>query len=94
MKQLLFLVGGIPYYVGQVLSFKAHAEDVLILEMQLFLNIVDDGRRGRGRKGKDGNTGLDLPDIRNLQVRRTEIIAPLTDAVGFIYRDEADAHVP
>ena len=50
---------------------------------------MDNSRRSRGSKGQYGYAGLDLTDIRNLKIGRTEVVSPLTDTMGFINCDEA-----
>ena len=37
--------------------------------------------------------GPQLADVGNQQIRRPEIVSPLTDTVSFINGDETDLHV-
>ena len=80
-------------HIGEVGSKEAHAEHVLLLESQLHLYVFYHGRRGCGGKCEDGSVGEELAEERNLQIRRTEVVAPLRDAVRLIDGDEADAGV-
>ena len=95
MYQLFALVGGVAHHVGKVLPLETHAEDVevCIPLRQFLLYILYDGWGGGGREGKHGGMGHQLAYLGYLQVGRAEVVAPLRDAVGFIDRDEADAHV-
>ncbi len=66
--QLGFLVGGLSHDVSEILAFKAHAEHIARLKLQLILNVVDNLRCRRGGQGEHRNIGHDLPDVGNPQV--------------------------
>ena len=93
MHEFLDLVLGRAHHISQVLALKAHAEDVLLAEMQLLLDVVGHLRRCGGSQGQHGCVGFDLAEVGNLEVGGAEVVAPLTDAVGFIDGDEAHLEV-
>ena len=80
--------------VGKVLALEAHADHVLATEMQLLLDIADDGWRRRGGKCQHGSVRQDLPHLGNAEVGRTEVVAPLGNAMGLIDRNKTDMHPP
>ena len=93
MQQLFLLVGGVAHDIGKILPLETHLEDVLLAESESLLYVVHHLRRSRCGKSKHGSVGFQLPYIDNFEVRRPEVIAPLADAMGFIYCDEAHLHV-
>ena len=96
MDQFLALVGRMTDYIGEVRTLETHAEDIkcpLCLQGQFILYVLDHSRSRRRCKCKDGRIGYQFADLGYLQIRRTEIIAPLRDAMGFVDRYETDAHV-
>ena len=94
MHHFSILVFRLPDNIGKVLPLETHAENIFHLESQTFLNVINNLRRGRCRQCKDRCFGYQPAYGSNLQVRGTEIITPLADAVGFVNSDEADLHVP
>ena len=78
--------------ICQVASCKTHLQDILLAELQPLLYVPCHLRSGRSRKRKDGTVGEELSNLRYLQIRRAEIIAPLADAMCLIDRDKADLH--
>ena len=89
MHQLFLFVNSGTNHIDDVLPDKTHLEEPLVLESQPIHDIMDNSRRGRGSKSQHGHVGLDLTDIRNLEIGRTEVVAPLTDTMGFVDCDEA-----
>ena len=80
MDQFLALVGRMPDYIGEVRTLETHAEDIkcpLCLQRQFILYVLDHSRSRRRCKRKDGRIGYQFADLGYLQIRRTEIIAPL-----------------
>ncbi len=49
-----------------------------------------DSRSSSCSKSQYGGLGFHLSDISDAQIRGTEIIAPLADAMGFVDGDEAN----
>ena len=104
--EFLLLVVGIVYPVGEVVSGEAHAEDVLLPEVQLLLYVVYHLGRGCGCEGEDGDrlcgrmvvewrgVGEQLAYLGYLEVGWAEVVTPLADTVGFVYGDEAYVHLP
>ncbi len=92
MEHLVVFVVSYPHNVCEILALKTHAEEVLLLEKQFFLDVVYHAGRGGGSEGEDGNVRNQFADIGNLQICRAEVIPPLADAVCFIDSDEADFH--
>lgn len=82
MHEFGLLVLRMAHDVTQVFPFKTHAEHVPVLgrEAEPVAYIVDDRRRGRGRKRQYGHTRR-LADIGDFKVGRPEVIPPLGDAV-------------
>ena len=93
MNRFGHLVVGGTHHIGKILAGKTHLKYVLLLEVELVLDIFYHIGSGGSRKGKDRHTGFHLSDFSNLKIRRTEIVTPLADAVGFIYRDETHWNV-
>ena len=60
--------------------------------MEFPLNVLYNLGRSCRREGKDGALREEFADTSYLQVGGTEIVAPLTDAVRLIHRDEAHLH--
>ena len=89
VHELFLLVDSGTNHVDDVLPYEAHLEKALVLESQPLHDVMDNSRRSRGSKGQYGYAGLDLTDIRNLKIGRTEVVSPLTDTMGFINCDEA-----
>ena len=77
MLQLGFLVFGVAHYISQVLSGKAHLEDIFFPEMQLILDILHDLGGSGGGERQHGSFGNYFPEICDFNIRRTEVIAPL-----------------
>ena len=93
MHHLVDLVAYGAYDICQILALKTHFEHILLLEMQFFLYVVDNVWCSRSGKGKDRGVGFHIPDAGNIQVGRTEIVAPLADTMGFIYSDETHRYM-
>ena len=93
MNHLALLILSFAYYVSQVLALETHFEDILFLEMEPFLYVVYYFGGSCGGKGKYRNARFHLPDAGYLQIGGAEVVAPLTDAVGFIYRDKTYMNV-
>ena len=102
VDELSVFVGGVANNVCQVLAFKTHLEHIRLPELQLLLDVVDDTWGCCGCESEDGGQvlgvgcwvlGDGLAYFRNLQISRSEVISPLTDAMGLVDCDEADPHV-
>ena len=94
MHEFIFFVFGGAYDVSKILAFEAHAKHVLAPKGQPFLNIVDHFRSGRGCESEHRHIGEEWAHFGNLQIMRTEVVAPLRDAVGFVDCEQADLHAP
>ena len=89
MNEFLIFVDGLAHHVGKILAGETHTDDILLLELQLLLNVINHFWRCRCREGEDRNAGLPLANLCYLEIRGPEVVAPLTDAVGLVDRDEA-----
>ena len=67
-------------------------EDVLLREKQFLLDVADHFRCGGGGEGEDGNLRKELPYFGNFEIGRTEVVAPLGDAVGFVHGQHRHGH--
>ena len=81
-----------PHNVGKIVSGKTHLQDILLAETELFLNVGNRFFCRRSRQSKDRTVGKELPDLGYLQIRRTEIVTPLTNAMCFINSNETHFH--
>ena len=84
MQKLICLVFGAPNHVCEVLAFETHAENVRAAEQQLVLYVGGHFFGGCSCKGKHGNVREELAHLGNLEIRRTEVVAPLRYAVGLV----------
>ena len=57
------------------------------------MDVVDDFRRRRGGQGQYGSLGDIGTDVGNLQVGRSEVVAPLRDAVRLVDGQQTDFHL-
>ena len=89
--RLVFLVKG---HEGKVRTEETRPKDMLFNKPKLDLDIVNDPGGGGSRKGKKRHLRMYLPQRPNVKVRWPEIVPPLGNAVGFIYRKKIDLHVP
>lgn len=74
-------------------AFKAHLEKIGLLKLQFIHDVVYDIRSSCCGKSQYGGLGFHLSDISDAEIRWTEIIAPLADAMGFVDGDEANVDV-
>ena len=81
--------------VGEVRAFERSAEDIGILaKRELLPDVVDDGKGGSGGDSKAGNVGREmLAEVGDAEVRRTEVVAPLRDAMRLIDHKQAHVHI-
>ena len=84
-----FLVKSFPYNVGKVLAFEAHLEHIISLESQLPLYIVHHLWCSRSRKCQYRNIRLKPSYVGNMQIRGTEVVAPLRYAMCLVHRYKA-----
>ena len=96
VQQLGVLVVGVAHHVVEVLPGKAHTKDSLTLraEAQAAADVFYHLRGGRGRQGQDGAVGQQVAQPGDLEVGRTEVVAPLRDTVGLVHGDEGHVHTP
>ena len=82
---------GLAHHVDEVLALETHREDVLRTESEPLLNVIDDLRRGRGRERQHRHVvgRKQLPNPRYPKVGRTEIVAPLRDAMSLVHHNHA-----
>src|SRR5574344_728412 len=81
---------GVSHNLSEIAALKTHREHVSCPEMQFVLNVVNNSGIGGCRECEYWFIGNMLPDIRNVQVRRSEVISPLCDTVSLIDSDETD----
>ena len=93
VNHLVLLVCHGPDDIGEILALKTHLEHVLLGKLEFVLDVIHHGWCGCGGEGEHRRARLHLSDVGDSQVGGTEVVTPLTDAVGFIYRDEAHLHV-
>ena len=79
--------------IGEVLTLEAHAEHPAFTKEQALLDIIDNLWCGSSCKSEDWHVRQVFPDIGNSQISRSEVIAPLADAMGLIDTDETHLHV-
>ena len=61
----------------------------MLAKHQVLLNVFHHLWSGGGSEGQNWFVGLDLPDFSYLEIRRSEIVAPLADAVCYIHANKA-----
>ena len=81
------------HFVGQIRTEETHTDDILFPETEILLDVLRYLRGSCGRKGQNGTAGLYVSYPGYLQVRRTEVITPLADAMCLVNGYEADVHV-
>ena len=75
---------GFPHDVREIRAFEARFKHERFAEAQLVHNVRAHRGRGCGREGDDGSVDQ-LTKRADLEVVRTEIVAPLRDAVRFVH---------
>ena len=60
------------------------------LQAKLFDNVLSCYLVGRCRKGHDGRLGKFVVQNAQLRIFRSEVVSPLTDAVGFVNSNQTD----
>lgn len=90
VAELAFLVVGRADHIGKVGTVEGHAEDIRLTKGEATLDVVDHLGGGRGSQGEHGTVGEEPADVGNAGVGRTEVVAPLGNAVGFVDGEEAD----
>ena len=63
-------------------------------EPERILDVAAHVRRRRAGEGDDGRGSDQLPNASQRAKARSEIVAPLDDAVGLVHRDSADTAAP
>ena len=98
--QFFALVGSIAYYISQVFAFETHAEHMRFLfrligwrESKLLLDILHHLRCGCGSECQHRHTRQQLPDFGYLKIRRTEVVAPLRNAVRLVDGEQRNIQV-
>ena len=94
MEQLPSPVLRLSYHIDKILAFETHRKDILLSEMEPFLNVINDFRRGCGSECQHRHIirREQLPNLCYLQIRRAEIITPLRNAMSFV--DDQHTHLP
>ena len=64
-----------------------------LAEKELALNVGDHFGSGGGGKGYDGNVVVEGTDAGDVEIRGTEVVAPLGDAVSLVHGDERYFHL-
>ena len=91
LQQLRVFVLGVADLEAQIGPVEACGHPLRVMEVQNFLNVFPDPGSGCGRKGGDHRAmGEDLQKVHNFQVAGPEILAPLGNAVGLVYRHQGN----
>ena len=80
------------YDIGKIRAGETFQENVFLLEKQPFLYLVHYFGRGCRRQRQYRYAGQLLPYVGNMEIGRAEVIAPLRDAMAFVYHQDADVH--
>ena len=94
VQQLRVLVVRVAHHVAQVGALEAHAEHLSVGKAQAQADVVNHCRRGRSRQCQHRHTGQQWAQVGNAQVVRTEVVAPLRDAVGLVDGEQTHLHAP
>ena len=78
--------------INQIGPIERADEHLGVAEVQLGGDILADPRRGRRREGMKARRGKPLPQHGQLAVFRTEVVAPMADAVGLVDGEPLHAH--
>ena len=93
IDQLAFFAFGMSDDISEVVAGETFLKNAgIAAEGQPLLYILHDLRRCRRREGNDWYFGKNGPQVGNGQVGGAKIIAPLADAVRFIYGQQVDRH--
>ena len=93
-EQLLLAVFAWSDPVGQIRPVERTHHHLRISELQLMDDVVANPRCGGRGTGVDRDAGKKVAQCRELAVLGAEVMAPLTDAVGFIDRDRSNREGP
>ena len=93
VDELSRLVIGVAHDIGQIAAVEAHAVHILLLKQQPLLYVINHLWRSGGGEGQHWRLGFDLTKVSNVQIGGAEVVAPLTDAVGFVNGDEAHLQI-
>ena len=89
VEQLAFERGAREDAVEQVRPIERANKLDGILQFELRADIAPHARGCRRGIGVDAEAGEHLPQASELTVFRSEVVAPLADAVGFVHGEEA-----
>ena len=78
--------------VSQVVTFETLLKDVLFRKKEFLLDVADHFGCGSGGEGEDGHFRKILPYFGNFEIGRTEVVAPLGDAVGLVHGQHLHGH--
>ena len=87
----LFLGG--THDIGQVLTGETHREDIRDLKAKAPLYVFHNDGCCRCRQRQHGNAREKFPHLGDTQERRSEVVAPLRDAVCLVHDNERDWHL-
>ena len=94
MQQFGSLVLCFANNISKVVPLEAHAEYILVTEMQTGLDILYHFGGCSGGQCQNGDIRQQFAYLCDFQIGGTEVIPPLRDAVAFVYRNHADVHFP
>ena len=92
VHQHLQFIFRLPNDISQVFPCETFGKDTLLLKEQPVLDIIHYFRRGSSRKSQHRDIGQLLPDLCNLQIRRTEIISPLGNTMTLVDHQQTNLH--
>ena len=93
-QQAAELVAVVQNHVCQVFAHETRLEPAAVVHQQFRTDILGHPWRSRCREGNDRCCGVILAYVGNLKIRRTEIVAPLRNAVRLVHGNHAHLHVP
>ena len=91
-KQFANLVLGVYHIVNQVFALETFLEDIVDRKFQSVLNVVNHFGSCCCSKCKHWHIGQDFADFSNFEVGRTEIVAPLRNAMRLVNGYQVDVH--
>ena len=87
------LILGIAHDIRKIGTLEAGADDIVLPEAELILDILRDIWRRCCRKCDYRHIREQFPHIGYQQIVRPEIVAPLGDAVRLVHHQETDLHL-
>ena len=92
MQQFGSLVLRFANNISEVVPLEAHAEYILVTEMQTGLDILYYFGGCSGSQRQNGDIRQQFAYLCDFQIGGAEVIPPLRDTVAFVYCNHADVH--